>query len=222
MTEVVFLPYDAPLSSEDRNFLKGGQPKDYLQRIQGLLREDQDRSLIGRGALRLFLARLSEKPLQEIVICQETGKKPWCPSLRTFDFNLSHCKSGVAIAVSHAKVGIDLEEIDLYDASLIDYVLGPSEQAWFHKLSPNEKVMAFYHLWTCKEAFLKYLGVGFSIDPREVTFDQDYDLMGKEEVKFTHFYPQTGLIQTVCSKEGIKGNQAMTINELMTGLRNQG
>ena len=97
------------------------------------------------------------------------------PSLR---FNLSHSEDQVLYAFAyHQEVGIDIEQIrPLGDIDgLAHHVFSAQEQAVLQHLCPPEKEASFYACWTRKEAFIKALGMGFSmpLDSFDVTVRHD-------------------------------------------------
>ena len=83
--------------------------------------------------------------------------KPFLPDHPEIHFNLSHCKKGVACAISYAPVGIDIEEIK-YDDDIAKYVLDAGE---YEKVSSsNNPAEDFTKIWTRKESYVKMLGTG--------------------------------------------------------------
>ena len=97
------------------------------------------------------------------------GKPLWdAPSagnLGGLSFNLSHRGDLAILAVSQSRmVGVDLETLDAgnnYDA-IARQALSPRELAHYDQLPLLERPAAVLRTWTCKEAFLKALGVGLS------------------------------------------------------------
>ncbi len=75
-------------------------------------------------------------------------------------FSISHCKEGIAVAVSDEPVGIDIEGIRHADEELIRRVMNPAEQEQIR--SDRD----FTRLWTQKEAVVKAIGTGI------VSFEQ--------------------------------------------------
>ena len=69
-------------------------------------------------------------------------------------FSLSHCKQGIAVAVSDQPVGIDIEGIRHAEQDLIERTMNREEQALI--CSDRD----FTRLWTQKEAVLKAEGTG--------------------------------------------------------------
>jgi 4'-phosphopantetheinyl transferase len=47
--------------------------------------------------------------------------------------------------------------------------LSPAEIAAWRLLPEGERTDAFFDYWTCKEAYIKALGVGFALPPHEIT-----------------------------------------------------
>jgi 4'-phosphopantetheinyl transferase len=94
------------------------------------------------------------------------------PSLR---FNLTHAGERAALAVAwQREVGIDLEPLagDLPGHENLDALVAstctPTEAAWIATLSPPDRREAFLKLWTLKEAYLKGIGVGLTVEPRMI------------------------------------------------------
>ena len=77
-------------------------------------------------------------------------------------FSISHCKSGIAVAVSNQPIGIDIEAIRLLKLDLLKKTMNPLEQQTI--LSDQQPDWAFTRLWTQKEAFLKMKGTGIISD----------------------------------------------------------
>jgi 4'-phosphopantetheinyl transferase len=72
------------------------------------------------------------------------------------------------IAVTrHQPVGIDIEAIkhDFPVAEIAPAVFSPDELVQFFKLPADAKRAEFFRAWVAKEAYLKALGKGLSIEP---------------------------------------------------------
>ena len=77
-------------------------------------------------------------------------------------FSISHCKSGIAVAVSNQPIGIDIEAVRPLKVDLVKKTMNPLEQEAI--LSASQPDWAFTRLWTRKEAFLKMKGTGIIND----------------------------------------------------------
>ena len=78
-------------------------------------------------------------------------------------FSISHCKHGIAVAVSEYPIGIDIEHVRTLKPELVARTMNAEEQSEI--LAAASPDIAFTRLWTQKEAVLKMLGTGItSID----------------------------------------------------------
>ena len=87
-------------------------------------------------------------------------------------FNLSHSgRHGLIALAPEGRLGVDVEErANRRDFDrIIETVFGANERADLKRARGRDKVHLFYKLWTIKEALIKALGTGFSLDP--VTFE---------------------------------------------------
>ena len=85
-----------------------------------------------------------------------------------FSFNVSHSGThGLIGFAPRGRLGVDVEErVDRrYLDRIVESVFGPSEQEAFAKVSGHCKLQSFYRLWTMKEALIKALGTGLSLNP---------------------------------------------------------
>jgi 4'-phosphopantetheinyl transferase len=102
--------------------------------------------------------------------------KPFAPSLAHLDFNLTHAREHVLIAVAREQpVGIDLERMDreIEIDDIARRYFSTAEADAIEALAPERKLAAFLRLWTCKEAVLKALGEGISFGLDRVAFALD-------------------------------------------------
>jgi 4'-phosphopantetheinyl transferase len=136
------------------------------------------RFIIGRGLLRSLLGHyLSTKPGKLIFGYGPQGK----PALKGnfiesgVHFNVTHSEDLALVAVTRlGDVGVDVEQVRwLADFDeLVSRFFSPREAAVFRALSEEQKLGAFFNLWTRKEAWLKATGEGIahSLNRVEVSF----------------------------------------------------
>ncbi len=124
-----------------------------------------------------------------------------------FDVSLSHSDRWTGVALSRiGRIGIDIEAVRPVTTMLHRRCLGASELGWLHEVEPGmERDRRFFRLWTAKEAYLKALGVGLSVDPRDVEIDgsgRQPVLLGRAgaDWDFTADFPAPGLCMTVCAE----------------------
>lgn len=134
--------------------------------------QDQQRYARSRAALRWVLAyQTGASPLGLPLWVDDMGK-PHLPDDMGCPFNLSHGGDVAVVAIgSHQPVGVDVEpwsqQAGMLD--LIDQFMSPSEQGQLKDLPSTPQATACcLRAWTRKEAALKALGCGLSIDARRV------------------------------------------------------
>ncbi len=84
-------------------------------------------------------------------------------------FSISYTETLLAIAISDKyELGVDIEAIAQTNSEVPWQVLTQAERAFLRLLPEAEQFEEFLKLWTLKEAYTKYLGVGASLDFRKV------------------------------------------------------
>ncbi len=157
-----------------------------LQQLTGLLTDDErskaesfkstllrDRYLVVRGLLRQTLADyLDVEPGTLVFEIGQYGK----PALvgGALHFNLSHSADTLLIAVADfADIGVDIEasrprqHLD----NLAERCFSDQEYQVWCNLSADERLDAFYRLWTKKEAFVKAVGRGIALGIEQCEFE---------------------------------------------------
>jgi 4'-phosphopantetheinyl transferase len=81
-------------------------------------------------------------------------------------FSISHCKTGIAVAISENPIGIDIEVIRTFKPELMRKTMNLTEQQ--HIISSTNPDLEFIRLWTQKEALLKLQGTGIISDLHHV------------------------------------------------------
>ena len=110
------------------------------------------------------MKELTNEGINELMnkwVYNEHGKPSFTPSLLhsfTPYFSISHCKTGIAVAVADEPVGIDIESIRRADEELMERVLSNGERLAVS--GERDRDRAFTKLWTQKEAVVKMEGTG--------------------------------------------------------------
>jgi 4'-phosphopantetheinyl transferase len=127
---------------------------------------DQRRYRLMRIALRRLLAEtLNCDPRAIHFHYSANGKPILAKPDRQVYFNISHSGDYGLIGIADDQlIGVDLEFMQPKSDSLklAQRFFSPSESVWLNTQSPANQDVAFYQLWTAKEAFLKAIGVGIS------------------------------------------------------------
>lgn len=106
-------------------------------------------------------------------------------------FSISHCKTGIAVAVSENSIGIDIEYIRSFKPELMRKTMNEDEQLRITSSAIPE--VEFIRFWTQKEALLKLQGTGIIADLHNV-------LAHVQDVFWTEISPlEKGYICTIAS-----------------------
>ena len=108
------------------------------------------------------------------VFARNEHGKPFLADYPDVHFNISHCKAGIAVAVSDQPVGIDIESYREVSDSLIRYTMNEEEQQIIRE--SEDPIRTFTEYWTKKEAVFKLRGTG-------ITHDLHGLLQGDEQVE---------------------------------------
>lgn len=92
--------------------------------------------------------------------------KPTLQEHPDIHFNISHCKAGIAVAISSAPVGIDIECIGRMNDSIARYSLNEAEYA--QVFQSEDPTTEFTKYWTQKEAVAKLTGHGITDDLKQL------------------------------------------------------
>lgn len=127
------------------------------------------RSDRAEAALRIALGIYLDRPPESLAFALGPGGKPELagPAGRDVHFSLSHSGDRCVIAVSaEGPVGVDVEEVREVPEleGIVRSRFAPGEAAEILALSGEQRLRAFYHCWTRKEAYLKATGAGIGGD----------------------------------------------------------
>lgn len=121
--------------------------------------EDRKKSVLAFILLMLALDR--EYGITDIgeFYYNEYGK----PFIKNFpvSFSFSHCKNAVACAVSKFNIGVDVEDVEVYNHMIAQRVCSDEELKLLATSSDSARV--FGELWTAKESISKFEGMGLSM-----------------------------------------------------------
>lgn len=135
--------------------------------------KDRSSFLKRRIALRHILAKYLGTEAGKLVIHRDKQTKPYLTDYN-IEFNTSVSEEYALVVISSAPIGIDIEYHKDLDELLPlaksvfsepELALLKSQQNW------ADAQHTFYQIWCLKEAYLKAIGLGLSIDPRQISFD---------------------------------------------------
>lgn len=164
---------NAGMPSADKIEILSLAEKKHLARLRKTV--DQISYARAHLLLRHALQRYVGIPAADLdFIVESTGKPKLLikSNADPIEFNLTHCQNLVACAISRSPVGIDAEPLDrLLENETIERILHPLEQERFRVLNSADRAKQIIQYWTCKEAALKAVGCGLSIEPTQVLID---------------------------------------------------
>lgn len=139
--------------------------------------EHRDRFIASHGILRILLSRYLRTDPAALEFSHSKHGKPFIAGRfldRKLDFNLAHSENLVVLAITHRRaIGIDIERVrPVDDLSELVARFSKRERALFEDLASGKRLLAFFKLWTRKEAWLKATGegIGRQLDQVEVSF----------------------------------------------------
>jgi 4'-phosphopantetheinyl transferase len=151
---------------EVRTRLESVLDRDELERAASFRFErDRHRYVVGRGLLRMLLARRLGRSPAELRFRYGRERKPALAG-DELRFNLAHAEERVLYAFSSAfEVGVDIELLrpDAADGRVAERFFSPHEVAALRALPEREQAQAFLACWTRKEAILKARGDGLML-----------------------------------------------------------
>jgi len=122
-------------------------------------KQDSDRFIISRAALRMILASYTTISPAAFQFGAGVDQKPFAIGNEQWCFNVSHASDWILIAISTRAVGVDIEFINsgFPFQQIVNEHFNSVEGDYIRALATD---LAFYRLWTRKEAFLKATGQG--------------------------------------------------------------
>lgn len=182
-------------------------PKWRKKKIDATFQVDLKTSILAASAAFTFgISNLNLRADAEKIKFNEFGKPSFEEDCSAF-FNISHSKGFAICTFGEQNLGCDIECIDETRISdeLINRVLTESEKKYLDSMDRNKKIEEFFRIWTYKESYLKYIGVGikgldksFSIDLVNNKIEVNGEV--KDNIYFKE-YDLAGYKITICSSD---------------------
>jgi 4'-phosphopantetheinyl transferase len=99
--------------------------------------------------------------IKNIRFLRKKNGKPYLSGYPSFCFNISHTRNAVAVAFSDSEIGVDIEKIADYDKQIAARNFIGFEQNYIN--NSDNPTVAFYEIWTKKEAYIKLSGEGLNV-----------------------------------------------------------
>jgi 4'-phosphopantetheinyl transferase len=153
------------------------------------------------------------------------------PAGMAMRFSLSYTATLIAVAVSPKyELGVDIEAVPGTVSEVPWQVLTQAERQFIRTLPAAEQFAEFLNIWTMKEAYTKYLGMGASLDFRKVEVSTDKNREAARSLTETRLPDPTVKLRTievgwqqivvaVAGAKPIEGNFAAPAGEAVSLLR---
>jgi 4'-phosphopantetheinyl transferase len=177
----------------------------------------RERYVLSHAFLRNVLSAFVGEDPSRIALERLPGGKPVLVDAASHAlwFNLSHCTTHVVVAVAGTpNVGVDVECVrdGLDSLGIARRFFAPAE---FHRLSacsPKHADDMFLRLWTCKEAFLKAIGLGLSYGlDRVIVSENGANDVRLAEIPSDHGPPEAWSLHTVAPASGCYATLAVNV-----------
>lgn len=131
------------------------------RRAKQYLRQDDKTRCVVADALVRYAVKTA-LGISDYTVSLEEGGKPYIQEQPNFHFNLSHSGRWVVIAYGDSPVGIDIQQVHKNQDkfSKICRLFAPDETEFILEAEGTQQVQRFFRVWTSKESYLKYLGIG--------------------------------------------------------------
>ena len=139
--------------------------------------QDRRKFVVARGTLRHLLGRRLDCTAAAIAFCYGKYGKPESVSpigAGSFHFNLSHSGEMALCALGGDRtVGIDIEQVRPIQRldSMIERCLVSVEKLQIIAQPKDQQARGFLQYWTCKEAYLKAIGLGLAQSMTTIEID---------------------------------------------------
>ncbi len=136
------------------------------------------------GALRHLLASHTGIAAEAQVFSTGEFGKPALRGRPDIAFSLSHSESTALVAIGSVALGVDLEVLRPIDnmQALAEAHFTAAEQRWLARSGAASQSRVFLTCWTRKEACLKAIGTGLSLDTRSFDVDMAHAAHGSAQV----------------------------------------
>lgn len=182
----------------------------------------QRRFTVARATLRLILARYLQLPATDLLFSYNKHGKPEIEHPSLLQFNLSHSGDLALLAVGQRfPVGIDLEFFSARPYEGIGkHLFSTHENKKLEAMPPMLQALAFFHIWSQKEAFIKACGLGLAY-PTE-RFDVPIFAENAQDIvdplyhntwKMLAFMPQIACSAAVCYHSEIQNIRYITLDD---------
>ncbi|MGG7177905.1 4'-phosphopantetheinyl transferase family protein [Clostridium paraputrificum] len=174
-------------------------------------KKDKIQTLIAEILIRGHLIENYNMKNEAIFFEKNSYGKPYVKTVENFHYNISHSGEFVVVAISEYEIGIDIEEIKGIEyIDIAKNFFTNNELEYITSVNDGRGLERFYDIWTLKEAYIKFKGIGLSIPLNSfaISFYKDNSITVNEE-----FYCAKYLLNQINIIPGYKLSICKTNNE---------
>lgn len=198
---------------EDPSLLSNCLNEQEIQRANRLhFAKHQRRFRVARATLRTILSRYLKIDASDVIFQYDEGGKPSVKAPIALTFNLSHTSDYACIGVGlETQIGIDIERYSARDyLGIAQHVFSEDERRELEALPSYILPLAFFSLWSQKEAVIKCNGLGMRYPLKQLSlplFTQQghlfTDVVDKQLRQICRFTPYVGTAAAICCHPAI-------------------
>ncbi len=161
---------------------------DRFQRLNKMLFEDSQRSLIGDILIKHAISKIKKASLGEILFVYNEYGKPYISE--DIYFNISHSGKWVVAEINNNTVGIDIEEVAPIDYNIAKRFFTENEYNYVINNWNLSKIERFYNIWTLKESYIKAVGIPLNSFSISITDGDNIIIESNEYGRSNYFLKQ--------------------------------
>lgn len=192
---ILYFPENNIRFSEYSVFMRFVSPE-RITKINGYIHEkDKILSLMAEMIARYDICRKGIADNDSIKFSYGAYGKPFLENNTDYHFSYSHTDGCIAFASDSCEIGADVELCRETELGFAEFILTADEKEYMKK--SFDRISDFYRIWTAKESYLKYLGVGLY---REMSSFSIFDRKISEHI-YTGFFNRYAF--SVCTERKI-------------------
>jgi 4'-phosphopantetheinyl transferase len=164
---------------------------------------DRKLSLYSEILVRKKISNITGLKNKEIIFSKGINGKPLLVGYPKLNFNISHTRNALAVVFSEDEIGIDIERVTNADLQVAKRCFNDVELDFLYK--HDNLNLAFFEIWTKKEAFIKSSGIGLKMPLKS------FCVVG--DSRYKTFYIDDYVISVYQDSDKLCDTKLTTVNE---------
>lgn len=177
--------------------------------------KDKIRAIISEILIRVAYCEGRSVDNDDIRFEKNKYGKPFIINSNDFKFNVSHSDEMVVVAIDNEDIGVDIEKIQNIDKEVAKIFCTENECNVIANSKEEEVKKISTSIWSLKEAYVKYLGVGISKELNSFDVISKYNINSNINLKSIEY---NGYCLSICSEKNLDLNsiiQEISVDELL-------